>query len=140
VCEQFTVGTTKQTAMKFDMNVINYTGRFRVFSVIANIYNKKAKRPTLMELFTAARKLKKFFFLLQLEIFNVCTTGDMARIDTIFKLLPHTCQHVDTCVATTCNQAKHYETPCSIMPVQASTNFVYYFLNALMILCYCAIF
>ena len=30
-----------------------YTGRFIMFSVVANIYNKKTKGPTLMELFTA---------------------------------------------------------------------------------------
>jgi len=39
-----------------------YTGRFIMFSVITNIYNKKIKGPTLMELFTATEKLKKFFF------------------------------------------------------------------------------
>ena len=39
----------------------NYTGRFIMFSVITNIYNKKTKGPTLMELFTAIGKLKKFF-------------------------------------------------------------------------------
>jgi hypothetical protein len=32
-----------------------------MFSVITNIYNKKTKGPTLMELFTATRKLKRFF-------------------------------------------------------------------------------
>jgi len=32
-----------------------------MFSVITNIYNKKTKGPTLMELFTTTRKLKKFF-------------------------------------------------------------------------------
>ena len=31
-----------------------------MFSVITNIYNKKTKRPTLMELFTATGKLKNF--------------------------------------------------------------------------------
>ena len=35
-----------------------------MFSVITNIYNKKTKGPTLMELFTATGKLKKFFFFL----------------------------------------------------------------------------
>ena len=40
-----------------------------------------------MELFTATGKL---FFLIQLEMFDVCATGDTAHIDTIFKLLPHT--------------------------------------------------
>jgi hypothetical protein len=38
------------------------TWRFIIFSVITNIYNKKIKEPTLMELFTATGKLKKFFF------------------------------------------------------------------------------
>jgi hypothetical protein len=38
-----------------------YTGSFIIFSVITNIYNKKTKGPTLMELFTATGKLKKFF-------------------------------------------------------------------------------
>jgi len=42
-----------------------------MFSVITNIYNKKMKGPTLMEFFTATGKLKKFFFFLQLEIFDV---------------------------------------------------------------------
>jgi hypothetical protein len=37
-----------------------YTGRFIMFSVITNIYNKKTKGPTLMELFTTTDKLKKF--------------------------------------------------------------------------------
>jgi len=37
----------------------NNTGRFIMFSVISNIYNKKTKGPTLMELFTATGKLKK---------------------------------------------------------------------------------
>jgi len=59
-----------------------------MFSVITNIYNKKTKGPTLMELFTATGKLKSIFFW-QLEIFDVYTTGDTAHIDTIFKLLPH---------------------------------------------------
>ena len=37
------------------------TGRFIMFSVITNIYNKKTKGPTLMGLFTATEKLKEFF-------------------------------------------------------------------------------
>ena len=39
----------------------HYTGHFIMFSVITNIYNKKTKGPTLMELFTATGKLKIFF-------------------------------------------------------------------------------
>jgi len=38
----------------------NNTGRFIMFSVITKIYNKKTKGPTLIELFTATGKLKKF--------------------------------------------------------------------------------
>jgi len=34
------------------------------------------------------------------NMFDVCTTGDTTHIDTIFKLLPHTREHVDACVAT----------------------------------------
>jgi hypothetical protein len=38
------------------------TGRFIMFSMITNIYNKKTKGPTLMKLFTATGKLIFFFF------------------------------------------------------------------------------
>ena len=33
-----------------------------MFSIITNIYNKKTKGSTLVELFKATGKLKKFFF------------------------------------------------------------------------------
>jgi hypothetical protein len=39
-----------------------YTGRYIRFSVIINIFNKKTKGPTLMELFTATGKLNKVFY------------------------------------------------------------------------------
>jgi len=39
-----------------------------MFSGITNIYNKKTKGPTLMELFTATGKLKKFFFLTSRDV------------------------------------------------------------------------
>ena len=52
-----------------------------MFSVITNIYNKKTKGHTLMELFTAIGKVKKFFFFWQIEMFDVCTTGDTAHIE-----------------------------------------------------------
>ena len=50
-----------------------------MFSMITNIYNKKTKGPTLMEFLTAAGKPKEIF--LQLEMFDVCTTGDTAHIE-----------------------------------------------------------
>jgi len=65
-----------------------------MFSVITNIYNKKTKGTTLMKLFTATGKLEKVFFFGQLEMFDVCTTGDKAHIDTLFKFLP---PHASTC-------------------------------------------
>jgi hypothetical protein len=54
-----------------------------------------------MEMFTATGKLKKFF--LQLEMFDVCATGDTAHIDTIFKFLPHTRQHGCINILHCCN-------------------------------------
>jgi len=42
--------------------IILNTGRFIMFSLITNIYKKKTIGSTLVELFTATRKLKKVFF------------------------------------------------------------------------------
>jgi hypothetical protein len=42
-------------------HLTHYIEWFIMFSVITDIYNKKTKGPTLMELFTAIGKLKKFF-------------------------------------------------------------------------------
>jgi len=62
----------------------NNTGPFIMFSVITNIYNKKTKGPTLMELFTATEKLKHLFFFLYLEMFYVvhhgCTTSNIEPV------------------------------------------------------------
>jgi hypothetical protein len=46
----------------FYMYIYIYTGRFIMFSVITNNYNKKTKGPTLIEFFTSTGKLKKVFF------------------------------------------------------------------------------
>jgi hypothetical protein len=45
----------------YNIHIYIYTGRFIKFSVITNIYNKKTKGPTLMELFTVTGKLKNIF-------------------------------------------------------------------------------
>jgi hypothetical protein len=47
-----------------------------MLSVNTNIYNKKTKGPTLMESFTATG-----IFFIQLEMFDVFTTGDTAHIE-----------------------------------------------------------
>jgi hypothetical protein len=52
----------RDMSTEFCVGFLCYTGRFIMFSVITNIYNKKTKGPTLMELFTATGKLKKVFF------------------------------------------------------------------------------
>jgi hypothetical protein len=54
-----------------------------------------------MEFFKTTGKLKKFFW--QLEMFDVCTTGDKVHIDTIFKFLPHTRQHGCIGILRCCN-------------------------------------
>jgi hypothetical protein len=51
-----------------------------MLSTITNIYNKKTKRPTLMELFTVTGKLKFW----QPEMFEVCTTGAMAYTEYLW--------------------------------------------------------
>jgi hypothetical protein len=90
-----------------------------MFSEITNIYNKKTKRPTLMELFTDTGKLKKFFW--QLEMFDVCTTGDTVHINKIFKFLPHTRQYGcidifhcrnDPCLKVRINEKKLFQFSC----------------------------
>jgi hypothetical protein len=80
-----------------------------MFSVITNIYKKKTKGPTLMKLFTATGKLKKFF--LQIEMFDVCTTGDTAHINSIFNFLPHTRQYWCIDILHCCND------PCLKAPM-----------------------
>jgi len=58
-----------------------------MFSVSTNIYNKNTKGPTLMELFTATGKLKKFF--LATRGVRCVHHGWHGTHRLIFKLLPH---------------------------------------------------
>ena len=46
---------------------------------------------------------RKTDFFWQLDIFDVCTTGDTAHIVTIFKFLPHTRQHGCIDILHCCN-------------------------------------
>jgi hypothetical protein len=63
-----------------------------MFSVIANIYNKKTKRTTLMELFTATGKLQVFFR--QLEMMRASGTCHYSSEE-------YQCTHADAFVART---------------------------------------
>ena len=56
------------------------TGRFKMFSVITNICNKKTKGPTLMELFTATGKLTRVWQQLEYRI-DVCRVTRGAHIE-----------------------------------------------------------
>ena len=94
---------------------LSYTGHFIMFSMITNIYNKETKGPTLMELVAAIGKLKKFF--LTTRDFDVCTMGDTAHIDTIFKFLPHT--HVNM-LTRVCG--KNIVSMCAVSPVLQTSN------------------
>jgi len=87
-----------------------------MFSVITNIYNKKTKGPTLMEFFTATGKLKKFFSVFwQLEIFDVCTTGDTAhysscchtRINMLTRVWQQLEYRIDVCRVTRGEHIEH---------------------------------
>jgi hypothetical protein len=63
-----------------------YTGRFIMFCMITNIYNKKTKGPTLMELFTATGKMMQC---------SVPKGTDHCNSEE------YQCTHVDACVAKT---------------------------------------
>jgi len=69
-----------------------------MFSAITNIYNKKTKRPTLMEFFTATGKLKKFFF--ENLCFSMCAPGVTWHISTRYSSSCHT--HASTWVLSAC--------------------------------------
>ena len=62
VCVNVCVNVCVCECVCVNVCVYIYIGRFIMFCVTTNIYNKKTKGPTLMELFTATGKLKKIFF------------------------------------------------------------------------------
>jgi len=70
-----------------------------MFSVITNIYNKKTKGSTLMELFTAVGNL---FFFVTTRDFRCVHNGCTAQIDRIFKFLPHTLTRVNLNIVSMC--------------------------------------
>jgi len=84
--------------------------------LITNVYNKKTKGPTLMELFTATEKLKKLFLTTKdvrcvhhgwhgthpYDI-QVLATGDTAHIHMIFKFLPLVTRHTSIRYSSSCH-------------------------------------
>ena len=67
-----------------------------MFSVITNIYNKKTKGPTLMELLTVTGKLKKFF--MATRDFRCVHHGRQGTHRYDIKVVA---THASACVATT---------------------------------------
>ena len=61
-----------------------------MFSVLTNIYNKKTKGPTVMELFKATGKLKKCFFFLTTKSVRCVCAPRVTWPTSIFKFLPLT--------------------------------------------------
>ena len=64
--------------------------------MITNVYNKKTKGPTLMELFTATGKLKSFFF-------DNWTCSMLTRVWQEFEY------HIDVCRVTCGAHIKHVQ-------------------------------
>jgi hypothetical protein len=90
-----------------------YCSSYHLMSTISEIQNVAGRSPWL-QIFVqhnqrtylngivhSHRKTEKVFW--QLEMFDVCTTGDTAHIDTIFKFLPHTRQHGCIDIIHSCN-------------------------------------
>jgi len=52
-------------------------------------------------------------------MFDVCTKGDTAHIDMIFKFLPHRHQHVDVCV---CGKNLNIISMCAVSSLVHTSN------------------
>jgi hypothetical protein len=97
-------------------HILCNTGRFIMFSVITNIYNKKIKGPTLMELFTATGN----FFLLLL------TTRDVRCVHHGWHgTHPYSIQDVATHASTCwrlCGNNLNILSMCAVSPVVHTSN------------------
>ena len=93
-----------------------------MFSVITNIYNKKTKGPTWMELFTDTGRLKKFFFFTTRDVRCVHHGWHGTHRTSLVvkkKLFQSSCvceqfhsgRPFGYLVINVCNHGEHYETP-----------------------------
>jgi hypothetical protein len=101
-----------------------------MFSMITNIYNKKTKGPTLMELFTATGKLKKGF----LTTRHVRCVHHWAMLGrTYFPPLPRdladlkariiaAVKHIDVSMLTVCGKNLNIVSMCAVSPVVHTSN------------------
>ena len=88
-----------------------------MFSMITNIFNKKTKGPTLMELFTATGKLKEFFFLTTRDVRCVHHGWQGTHLYDIQVLATHasTCWRV-------CGKNMNILSMCGVSPVVHTSN------------------
>ena len=94
--------------------------QYRAFHNVLRDYKhlwQENQRTYLNGIFHSHRKTEKVFFW-QLEMFEVCTTGNMAHIDTIFKFLPHACQQ-SWCV---CGKNLNIVSMCAMSPMVHTSN------------------
>ena len=109
-----------RSAVSFPRTVTNvtiqhlYTGRLIMFSMITNIYNKKTKGPTWMELFTATGKLKKFFFLTARDVRCVHHRWHGTHIQVV-------ATHASPC-RRVCGSNLNIVSMCAVSPVLHTSN------------------
>jgi len=84
-----------------------------MFSMITNIYNKRTKGPTLMELFTATGKLKKVFF--DNQRCSTCAPRVTRHTSIRYSSFCHT--HVDVC-----GKNSNIISMCAVSPVVHKSN------------------
>jgi hypothetical protein len=95
-----------------------------MFSMITNIYKKKTREPTLMELCTATGKLKKFFLTTR-DVRCVHHGWHNAHRYDIQVLATHTRQHGCIDILHCCN-----DSCCARMVLSVGGSFVYFSQNA----------
>jgi len=79
-----------------------------VFSVITDIYNKKTKEPTLMELFTGTGKLKKFFFFTTRDVRCVHHGSCHTRVNVLTRVWQELEYRIDVCHDTRGAHIEHF--------------------------------
>jgi hypothetical protein len=94
-------------------------GRFIMFSVITNIYNKKSKGPTLVELFPVTGKLKKVFLTTRdVRCVHHGCCNDVclkARIIKHWRISMHPCRSM-------CGKNLNILSKCAVPPVVHTSN------------------
>jgi hypothetical protein len=86
-----------------------------MLSVITNIYNKKTKGPTLMELFAGTGKLKVFFTTRDVRCVHHCHVTSQERIIAAVK-------NINAPMLTCVWQELEYRIDCAVSPMVHTSN------------------